>query len=258
MKKKILKLFMLIPLLFLSAVVFTQERIADNANLLNAGQKANLQRLISSVASLYNFDLVIVTEISIANADALSWADDFFDDNGYGYGANRDGCLFLQVVESRDVCVSTSGSGINILNDYALMKVLNDATKYLQMNNTYEACNSFITNWQEFLSLDAQGGRRYNFFYRWNAVSVIIAWALAFAIGCLVVHSWKKQMNTALPKTQAAAYLVPGSLAFKVKSDSFLYSTITKTKRPAETSSSGGGLRTSSSGRSHGGGGRKY
>ncbi|MDR0464265.1 MAG: TPM domain-containing protein [Treponema sp.] len=258
MKKYTLKIFMLILVIIFSAPVFAQERIVDNANILSASEKMNLQRLITSIASIHKFDLVIVTEKNIGFANPLAWADDFFDDNGYGFGANRDGCLFLQVVDSRDICVSTSGSGIDILNDYALNKVLNDAAKYLQRNNSYEAYNSFLTNWQEFLSLDAKGGRRYNFFHQWNAVVVIIAWALALAIGFLVVHSWKRGMNTVLSRTQAAAYMVPGSLEFKVKSDSFLYSTVTKTRRQTENYSAGGGMRTSSSGGIHGGGGRKY
>ncbi|MCL2213720.1 MAG: TPM domain-containing protein [Treponema sp.] len=261
MNKNISKIFLLIVLICFTSPVFAQERIIDNANLLGASQKANLQRIITSIASQYKFDLVIVTERTIGYADPLAWADDFYDDNGYGFGVNRDGCLILQVVDSRDICVSTSGSGIDILNDYALNKVLNDAQRYLQGNNAYEAFNSFLANWQEFLSLDAKGGRRYNFFHQWNTVIVILAWALAFLIGFIVVHSWKAQMNTALSRTQAAAYIVPGSLSFRVKTDSFLYSTVTKTRRQTESSSSGGsggGMRTSSSGRSHGGGGRKY
>jgi len=72
------------------------------------------------------------------------------------------------------------------------------------------------------------------------------------------VQGRKSKMNTALPKTEADRFIVPGSLVFTRQTDTFLYSTETRTRR-ADTSSSGrGGIHTSSSGRSHGGGGGKY
>jgi uncharacterized protein len=115
-----------------------------------------------------------------------------------------------------------------------------------------------LRNWETFLSLEARG-RSYNFFYQWNAVLVSVAWVIAFVIGFITIQIWKKGMNTAVSQTQAAAYIIPNSLNFKVRKDSFLYSTVTKTRRETQSSSGGGsGTHTSSSGRSHGGGGGKY
>jgi uncharacterized protein len=152
---------------------------------------------------------------------------------------------------------STSGRGINILNPYALQKLESETAKHLSQGNSYAAYRAFILAWDQFLSLEAKG-RSYNFFYQWNLVLVLIAWLVAFGIGFFIVQIWKKGMNTALSQTQAAAYIVPGSLNFTAKNDRFLYSTVTKIKRQTESSTSGGGVHTSSSGRSHGGGGRKY
>jgi hypothetical protein len=65
-------------------------------------------------------------------------------------------------------------------------------------------------------------------------------------------------MNTALPKTQAAAYVVSGSLNFTAKKDSFLHSKTDKVRLQSQQAASlvkGGARIISSSGRSHGGGG---
>ena len=258
MKMNHLKLNALILSAFLAVPVFAQNRVVDNAGILNAGEKQNLSNLISSLAARYNFDLVIVTERSIGGVNPELYADDYFDDNGYGYGAGRDGCILLQVTDSRDIVVSTSGSGVNIMNAAAENKIFNDAIKHLRANNYYQAYYSYLTNWQEFLSLDAQGGRRFNFFYQYNAIILFIVWLIAAAAGFITVHTWKAGMNTAIGITQAASYVVPQSLTFSVKNDSFLYSTVSKVPRASSGSSSGGGPRVSSSGRSHGGGGRKY
>jgi len=255
-----LKLFLFTLIILISFPLYTQERIIDNASLLSSSEKTSLTNLIDSLSRKYNFDLVIVTERNIGGKTPMAYADDFYDYNGYGLGANRDGCLFLQVTESRDYWFSTSGSGIKILNSAAFNKTEKDAVKFLKAGNNYEAYRSFLSNWEIFLKLDSQS-RNYNFFYQWNFVLVLIAWLISFGIGCIVVQSWKSGMNTALAKTQAAAYIIPGSLALKVKEDKFLYSTVSQTKKQNDDNLSagrGGGSHTSSSGRSHGGGGGKY
>jgi len=258
MKKKLLVLALLA--LCLPAFLLAQIRVVDNAGLLSGSDKADLERRMAEIASKYNFDLVIVTENNIGSARPMDYADDFFDYNGYGLGEDRDGCLLLQVTEARDYWFSTSGRGMKILNDAAGGKLESDVFKFLSNDDTAGAYRAFISAWEMFLALDAKG-RSYNFFHQWNAVLVVIAWVLSFLIGLIVVQSWKAQMNTALPKKNAAPYVVPGSLAFTVQQERFLYSTVTKTQRAESSSSSGsgrGGTHVSSSGRSHGGRGGKY
>jgi uncharacterized protein len=258
MKKKLFISILLI--LYLPAFLLAQPRVVDNAGLLSNTEKTDLERRIADIASRYSFDLVIVTENSTGGIEPMDYADDFFDYNGYGLGEDRDGCLFLQVTATRDYWVSTSGRGINILNNTAFAKLESDILNFLTNDDPAGAYHAFVNAWEEFLVLDAKG-RSYNFFHRWNAVLILIAWVVSFLIGFIVVQSWKAQMNTALPKKEAAPYVVPGSLVFTVQQERFLYSTVTKTERPQASSSSssgGGGRHTSSSGRSHGGGGGKY
>ena len=242
-----------------AALLFSQERVVDNAGLLSPSERNILMYHLDYISVTYKIDLVIVTENSIGGANPMDYADDYFDYNGYGLGNDRDGCLLLIVTGTRDYWISTSGRGIKILNSYAFKKLESDALKFLREDNYYAAFNSFLENWGKFLVLDSKN-RSYNFFYQWNAVLVLISWLISLSIGFIVVLVWKKGMNTALLKTQADAYMIPGSLAFNEKTDKFLYSVVTKTERQQDdaSSSGGGGTHTSSSGRSHGGGGGRY
>ena len=253
--------FWTVLIFFFSASIFAQDRIIDNAGLLSSSQIAELSRMADSIAAAYDFDLVIVTESSIGGTRLMDYADDFFDYNGYGLGYDRDGCLLLQVTEDRDYWFSSSGRGINVLdkNEYAFDKLEADVLKYLGENNYYEAYRAFLLDMELFLSLEAKG-QSYNFFHKWNGLLLLIFWIIALIIGFAIVGIWNKGMNTALPQTQAVAYIVSGSLAFREKKDNFLYSTVTKTKRETQSSSGGGGggVHTSSSGSSHGGRGGKY
>ena len=256
MKTKLFIAVLISLLIFFPVSVTAQSRIVDNANLLSEEDIAGLRKSIDAIASTYNFDLVIVTEMDIGRVSPRDYADDFFDYNGYDLGEDRDGCLFLIVMGSRDYYFSTSGRGIKILNSAASSKLENDVVAALKDNSFASACRNFVRNWENFLVLDAKG-RNYNFFHQRNTVLVIAAWVVAFLIGFLIVQVWKAQMNTALPRKQADTYIIPGSLAFTLKQDRFLYSTVTKRARPKQNSS-GGGSHISSSGRSHGGRGGKF
>jgi uncharacterized protein len=263
MKIKLIKLCLAVMIVFFASPVFAQERVVDNANILSSQEKENLKAIISSISSMYDFDLVVVTENDIGGASPMAYADDFFDYKGYGLdnngnsmGQDRDGCLFLLVTGTRDYWFSTSGRGIKLYTSTALSKLKSDVVKLLKSGSYYNAFQAFLLDSKEFLALNARGGRTYNFFHRWNYASVLVAWILSLLIGFLVVQSWKKKMNTALPQTQAAAYVVPGSLAFDVKTETFLYSIVQQSARDDDDSR--GGSHTGSSGRSHGGGGGHY
>lgn len=130
-----------------------RERVIDNANLLTLEQKTDLNNIAYTIAMKYNFDLVIVTEKNIGNKTPRDYADDFFDYNGYGIGVNRDGCLFLNVIESRDYWFSTSGRGIRIFDSssFNYSKLENDTIKYLRDGNYAVAYRSFLIHWEGIL-----------------------------------------------------------------------------------------------------------
>ena len=256
MKKLIL---MCSAILFFSAPLFGQNRLVDNAGLLNSSQANNLRELLDIVSETYKFDIVIVTEENIGNVEPMDYADDYFDYNGYGFGDNFDGCIFLQVTGIREYWFSTSGRGEKIFDNTAAgNKLENDMLKSIRKNDYYGAYLAYVKNWEKFLELDAKG-RSYNFFNQNFAIMVIIAWVLSLLTGLIVVAAWKRGMNTARLKTNAASYILSDTLLFADKRDRFLYSTVTKTAKPKSTSSgSRGGSHTSSSGRSHGGRGGRY
>jgi hypothetical protein len=72
---------------------------------------------------------------------------------------------------------------------------------------------------------------------QWNYKPILIAWVVAIAIGVGVVEFWKYKMNTVFLKHEADTYVVPNSLNFKVKTDTFLYSHVTKIKRQTQNRS---------------------
>jgi uncharacterized protein len=257
MKKTVIlmtALFLMLPNLLCA-----KTHVVDNAELLSADQVQTLERRINEITSAYanDFDIVIVTEKNIGTATPEAFADDFFDYNGYGLN----GVLLLQVTETRDWHISTSGTGPmggeTVFTEYALTNAGNHLVKFLQADDPYGAYNSFIDDTVKYLALAAKGGH-YTVLHEWLWLFITIAWVMALLTGFIVTGVWKAGMNTALHNEQAAAYIVPGSLRFAENSDRLLYSTVTKTEKVQQSSSGGGSSHISSSGRSHGGRGGKY
>jgi len=255
MKKK-LSFVLAVSFLFLSFPVFAQKRVVDNAGLLSGSDISTLESLVAQIASTYDFDLVIVTEKNIGSASPMNYADDYFDYNGYGLGGDRDGCLFLQVTGSRDYWFSTSGRGIKVLNSTAFRKLEKDIISFLRNDDPAGAYRAFINDWEKFLKLDAEG-KSYNIVTEYAPYFYIGAWVISLIIALVAISIMKAKLNTVHPKTEADSFIIPGSLAFSLRQDSFLYSTVSKSKK-ANSSSGGYGSHTGSSGRSHGGGGGKY
>jgi len=66
-------------------------------------------------------------------------------------------------------------------------------------------------------------------------IAILIAWVAAIAIGVGVVEFWKYKMSTVFTKKEADTYIVPDSLVFRVKKDTFLYSHVTKIRRQTKS-----------------------
>jgi len=239
--------FLFLAILFISAPLFGLNRLVDNVGLLNEGDAARLEKLLDTISLTYNFDLVILTvrdtkEEKDADDDSepkdiepMDYSAAFFNDNGYGLGKDRDGCLFLLVAERGVIWFSASGRGLKILTPAATKRLEKDVITSLEKWDFYNAFVAYADGWEEFLILDAKGGS-YNILYRFNAFFILGAWLVSLIIGFIIVGIWKKGMKTAIPKKQpTATYIVSGSLSFAVQQDQFIYSTVTKTDSDSES-----------------------
>jgi uncharacterized protein len=246
--------------MFLSARAFSQgQYVFDNGEMLSDTERSALEARIAAIKRAYSFDVVLVTEESIYGEEPMVYADDFFDYQGGGFGNENGGVLLLQVTGTRDYCISTFGVGTfggeTIFNELALDASEKHIVKFFKADNSFGAYNTFIDDVEKYLAIAAKGGT-YNFLYEYILVFIIIAWVIAFIIAAVVVNRWKAKMNTAKGSGEAAAYIVPKSLQFTEKTDTYLYSTTTSMVRASSSSSSGHSSshsHTSSSGRSHGG-----
>jgi uncharacterized protein len=279
--KRIFSVFLCLILVLALAipVLAAGQKIVDRANLFTEDEIAALEAKAQAITDRYGMDVVIVTVHNTEGTDVTNYADDYFDEGGYGIGPDHSGVLFLLSMEDRRWAISTCGDAIYALTDYGLEEMFDYIRADLAANRFYEAFDTYLDRLPEFFRAYENGspidGRpnqghdgpgyidpadRENIvhydpdpdagdYVRILLVSLIIG----AAVGGIAILVMRGQMNTARAQSGATNYLVDGSYQLRRVQDIFLYSRVTKRPRPKSNSGGGSSTHTSSMGRSHGG-----
>lgn len=240
-------------------------RLADFADLLTDSEEADLLYLLDEISERQQVDLVVVTVDSLDGETAMDYADDFYDYNGYGFGAGRDGILLLVSMEERDWYISTSGYGITALTDAGREYISDVFVDDLSIGDYVTAFTSFANLCDDFIT-QARTGTPYdvdNLPQEPFPVvgSLLISFAIAFVIALIVTGVMRGQLTSVHSQSAADNYLKQGSLQLTKKNDLFLYRHVERRRRAENNSSDSPGgsqTHTSSSGATHGGGGGKF
>lgn len=235
-------------------------RLVDNADLLTGGEEGELLELLDEISLRQQLDVVVVTTDTLYGKSPMAYADDFFDDNAYGFGPDRDGILLLVSMEDRDWWISTSGFGITALTDAGIEHIsdlfLSDLSDgfYADAFRVYaRQCDAFITQARTGDPYDVHNMPREPFE---PGLTFVMCLFFGFLIGLIVSLILRGQLKSVRKQSAAAVYIKRGSLRLTQADEFFLYSNVTKTRKA--NTSGGSSVHRSSSGRSHGGGGGKF
>lgn len=241
------------------------EHVVDNAGILSAKHKSQLEDTLTQKSYELGFDIVILTENDIGDYTAEEYADDFYDYNGYGHGPDHDGCLLLIDMGNRNWQISTTGFGITALTDAGIKYISNQFLGSLSDGEYYDALSIYAEQVELFVK-QAQTGEPYDvgnmpkhkkrFSFMFTIPSLIVGFlAAAFTTGGM-----KNKMKTVTRQAAARNYLVDNSLNLDIKDDLFITATVNRHEREEKSRSGGGGSSThvGSSGTTHGGGGGSF
>ncbi|MBQ3150899.1 MAG: TPM domain-containing protein [Clostridia bacterium] len=238
-----------------------KDYVVDDADLLTDEQEAELQKISNRINFYHDIDAVIHTTNDLDGYDVVTYADDFYDYSGY----SDDGLVFTICLETRDYYTSTTGYAETAFYGNSLESLHNAVVGYLSDGDYYTAFHVYLTNVDGYLeSIHNESELGFDFDDSSSLTEPtdilkreLITIGVAFVVSFLIIAFLKSRMNTAVKKTQANDYLVPGSLQIVSGYDYFITSSVVRTPK-ANNNSSGGGTHRSSSGRSHGGGGGKF
>lgn len=238
-------------------------RVVDFADLLSVGEEAKLNSMLDEISERQNFDVAVVTVYSLNGKTPTEFADDYYDYNGYGMGANSDGIMLVVSMEYRDWAITTCGYGITAFTDAGQEYMADIFTDYLSDGKYAKAFECFAEMSDDFVT-KAKEGRTYgvgNLPHKpLSPMMLLLSLGIGVLIAFVATGVMKSSLKTARPQPAANNYVRAGSLNITEERDIFLYNRIDKRPRPKGGSSSGGGSSThrSSSGRSHGGSRGKF
>lgn len=283
----------LFSLCLMAAVLFCQNtalaaeaRVFDMADLFTESEEAALSDTIETLRDRMNMDVAIVTTEE-NSASAQSFADDFYEEQGLGYGSGHDGVLFLIDMENGELWISTEGKMVRYLTDGRIETILDHAFDFAVDGDFYGCAGSFLEDVEtcyrngiadDQYNYDSETGKvsRYHSI-RWY--EFLFALAAAGACGGAavlgVVREYGMKDNTeTLSANFKLSYRKDSSFSLgNVLADVVIGSYITQQVIASQNRSSGSGrsgsgrslssggrstTHRSSSGRSHGGGGRKF
>ena len=229
-----------------------EQRVYDGAGLFTAEEVQKLENEIEKLRERITYDVVVVTTDNANGKDAMTYADDFYDYNGFGAGEDKSGVLLLIDMDNREIWISTSGEMIQILTDEKIDKILDKVYVGVSGQDYMNAAKQFLSQTEDYV----------------NPLPKVLATGfltglIISGITCLIiVKRYKGKRNK-----EQYAYRREGRMHIVKQEDKFINSVVTHRripKDPPPQSRSGGGssggssTHRSSSGRTHGGGGRKF
>ena len=234
----------------------------DDAGLLTDEQAASIESQLSELSEKHAMDFVIFTEENADISSPMDAADDFFDYNDYGTGADRSGTILYLNLATRDCWISARGDGITAFTDAGMDYIIEQITDPLSDGDYESAFENYISLCDDFAA-QAETGTPYDVdhmpkepfpFFGNLLISLLIGLAAA-GIYLLVLRG---QLKSVAPNESAADYMVPGSLHLTKEREFFLYHTVHRTQRAENDSNGGSDTHVSSSGATHSGRGGKF
>ena len=153
--KKILSLLMLALILACILLPCAAEpalpRLVDEADLLSDAEYDALLAELDQISAYHQCDVVIVTLSTLNGRDITAYADNFFDENGYGQGADGDGILFLISMAEREWAISTCGAAIGIFTDQRQAAITDALLDDLSAGRYGEAFLTFAAECEDYL-----------------------------------------------------------------------------------------------------------
>jgi len=279
MVKRILALLFL--LLLLAASALGEGRVRDDAGLYNAADAAQMEQAIERIRNRYQIDLAVWTTYDIPQGNmstTRAYADQYYEDNGFGMGADRSGVVFVVDMNNRNNYLSTAGVMIDYLNDSRVESVLSSADDYLYEQRWASAMMAEIRATEGFLAKGIEEGNfRYDevtgerlsgLYNKLTTTELLLALGAGAIVALIIIMSVRSsyQLRGSTYKYDLSSN---SQRNLTLDNETFLRQTVSTRRIVRDTpSSSGGGhsggsshgssVHISSGGMSHGGGGHHF
>ncbi len=280
MKKTIFVLIALLALTSLFAVsaaayptVEGTPLLLDDAGLLSETEFAQVESDLKTYSDMHGIDIAVVTvnsleEFGYTGYDApMNFADDYFDYNGFGRGADRSGLVLVLAMQTRDWWISTRGSAIRTFTDYGINTYIGEKgiVPMFHSGQYAAAFREYAARADALIRYEKENGEPYDYdsdkepVKTFSLKRLLGSLAAGLLAGLVPVSSMKSQLKSVRAQHGAQSYAKADSLNVTNANDYFIGRHVSRSLRQTERSGGGGSsTHVSSSGATHGGGGGKF
>lgn len=214
----------------------------DGADLLSVSEELALNEKLSDLSQTHNAQIVIITMESANGGDIDEILESTYDDNGFGYGVNKDGVLLLLCMDIREYRVLSNGFAGWAIDSGDIDRMGDAFVSDLTAGFYADAFNEFADQCDYYLDGYLNG---YPFEFGKNLLTCLV---IGLVVGLIVSLCLKGQLKSVRKQNRADVYVKPGSLQISVCHDFFLYRNVVKTKKETKSSGSGSGSSRSTGG----------
>ena len=206
--------------------------VFDDADLLTESEEIELDAKYEEIGIRHQMEIVAAVFETIGDFAPKEYADDFYDNNGYGYGNDKAGVLLLVCMDEREYRILSNGFAADAITmeyiDYISDAIVSDlsAGDYAAAFETFaEECDYYINGYINGFPFDF-------------STNLILALIVGLVIGLIVASTLKAQLKSVRRQNQANVYVKEGSMKITRSGDYFMYRTVTRTEKPKNNSSS--------------------
>ena len=271
----------LLLLLLIPAAALAETQVYDQADLFTVAEVQQMEELIAQIESEHQIDMVVLTTNRVRDdyTDDLyyvrNYADDFYDQGGFGMGEDNSGMLIMIDMRNRVMWLSTGGVMIDYINDSREDAILDACYAELRGGDYGDAVIEALEMVERYMNkgraegafrYDEATGRRLGGVYNTLTGGELLVAAAAGGGTALAIYLCVSSAYRIGGQTYRYDRAANTSLMLTRNTNRFLHRTVTRTARHQSSgggygggrSGGGSGVHRSSGGRSHGGGGRRF
>lgn len=238
MKKILCLLLVLLALAVPLSVSAAANPVTDKADLLTDEQEYELIHLLGEQGAN---TLAVVALDSLNGEDIEDYAEEFAETAGIGV-------VFVISMAERKWCITAAAEYKSVIDAYVIDEISAQCVPYLKSGDYYGAfetfancCNSYLEGFVPGQSDPLHGNSGNSGGSVGGFGRFLICLLIGLAAGGITAGIMAGKNKSVRPQTSAANYVRGDSMRVSVSRDTFLYHTVTRTPKPKNTGSSGGG-----------------
>ena len=209
--------------------------VLDFALLLSDKEEEDLNKKLEDFSKEYEMDLAILTVSEFEGIDLEVFAKEIYKENGYGYGENKDGALFVRYInettEEKEVAIYAHGKAEDIFTEEHIEKTFDAMQDDIKAGKYVSAFNTYIDMAKEGTE------------HKIDPVKLVVFVFVGMLIGLVVITVIISKNKSIIRKHTASLYTRSGSMMVTGSSDVFVRSHTTKREKVSKDDNKSSGSR---------------